>query len=451
VFTLMNELHVPLRTALLAKAKITMRRHISASRRGRERWAQTPLVLGKVVCRTAAHHNRAPGLVYFKDQFMLAANHAVDAASPIVTRATRVGFFMAGFGLSVWAPLVPYVRARIEMSDALFGSLLLCIGIGSLTWMPLSGLLVARRGIRPVILASVALLALSLAGMALTQSIWLLAVALFCFGGSLGVIDVVFNIQGVMVERDTGKRHMSNFHGMFSLGSISGALALTAALTLGLAPATGTLLMIALIVLANLAVSPGFLRERAPAGGVAFVRPSAMVMLVGSLCFVVYLAEGAVLDWSALYLTETKALDTAKGGLGYASFALMVTVGRFAGSPVVNSLGTARVIGFGGLLAAIGIGVTLITEHWGLALLGYGLCGLGCANVSPVLISSLSRQQAMPVNQAITAATTIGFAGVLAGPAIIGLIAHHASLTLAFALLALLLLGLGLGGRRFAE
>lgn len=382
---------------------------------------------------------------------MPAARHFVDTTSPIARRATRVGFFMAGFGLSVWAPLVPYVRERIEMSDALFGTLLLCIGVGSLIWMPLSGLLVTRRGIRPVVLSSVVLLLIALVGMAFTESIWILGLALFCFGGSLGVIDVVLNIQGVLIERDTGKRHMSNFHGMFSLGSICGALALTGALMLGLAPATGTLLMIAVIALANFAVAPGFLRNKAPAGGVAFVRPTGMVLLVGSLCFVVYLAEGAVLDWSAFYLTEYKALETAKGGLGYASFALMVTIGRFAGTPVVNSLGTARVIGFGGLLAALGIGLSIFTEHWAFALLGYGLCGLGCANVSPVLISSLSRQQAMPVHQAITAATTIGFAGVLAGPALIGVIAHYGSLTFAFGLLALLLLGLALGSRRFNE
>ncbi|MFG3452937.1 MFS transporter [Stutzerimonas stutzeri] len=382
---------------------------------------------------------------------MPAATLSVTAASPLARRATRVGFFMAGFGLSVWAPLVPYVRDRIEMSDALFGSLLLCIGIGSLTWMPLSGLLVTRCGIRPVVLSSAVLLLFALLGMALTESIWVLALALFCFGGSLGVIDVVLNIQGVLIERDTGKRHMSNFHGMFSLGSICGALALTLALTLGLAPATGTLLMIALIALAIFAVAPGFLRDRAPTGGVAFIRPTGMVLLVGALCFVVYLAEGAVLDWSALYLTEQKALETAKGGLGYASFALMVTVGRFAGSPVVNSLGTARIIGFGGLLAGIGVGLTIVTEHWALALLGYGLCGLGCANVSPVLISSLSRQQIMPVHQAITAATTIGFAGVLAGPALIGVIAHFGSLTIAFAMLAVLLLSLALGSRHFRD
>ncbi len=383
--------------------------------------------------------------------YMSVFTSSADLAAPIVRHATRTGFFIAGFGLAVWAPLVPYVRERIEMSDALFGMLLLCIGIGSLTWMPLSGLLIARQGIRPVILGCVATLVLALLGMALTESIWLLGIALFCFGGSLGVLDVVLNVQSLLVERELGRRMMSNFHGMFSLGSICGALVLTGLLTLGLSPASGTLLMIALIVIANFLVMGGYLARKAPAGGVAFVRPSGLVLLVGALCFVVYLAEGAVLDWSALYLTGEKQLETSSGGLGYAAFALMVTVGRFAGGRVVNSLGTARVVAFGGLLAAAGIGLSIITDHWALALLGYGLCGLGCANVSPVLISSLSRQDAMPVHLAVTAATTVGFAGVLVGPAMIGLIAHYSSLTMAFVLLALLLASLVIGSRRFVD
>ena len=128
----------------------------------------------------------------------------------------------------------------------------------------------------------------------------------------------------------------------------------------------------------------------------------------------------------------------------------MVTIARFAGAPLVNSLGTARVIAFGGMLAAFGIGLSLTAEHWALALVGYGLCGLGCANVSPVLISSLSRQDGMPVQLAVTVATTIGFAGVLAGPAMMGVVAHFSSLGMAFALLAVLLLGIVPFCRRFA-
>ncbi|MEZ3185100.1 MFS transporter [Pseudomonas sp. LM13] len=381
---------------------------------------------------------------------MFAVRNTVQIDAPIVRNATRCGFFMAGFGLSVWAPLVPYVRERIEMTDAVFGLLLLCIGIGSLTWMPISGVLVARWGIRPVQLCSVALLALALAGMALTESIGWLGPALFCFGGSLGVIDVIMNIQAVLVETAVGRRLMSNFHGMYSLGAISGALVLTGLLSLGLAPEVGSFMMIGVIVAANLGIARGYLPNRAPGGGLAFVRPTGLVMLVGLMCFVVYLAEGAVLDWSALYLTGEKGLEVARGGLGYAAFALMVTVARFAGAPLVNSLGTARVIAFGGLLAAFGIGLSLTAEHWALALVGYGLCGLGCANVSPVLISSLSRQDGMPVQLAVTVATTIGFAGVLAGPAMMGVVAHFSSLGMAFALLAVLLLGIVPFCRRFA-
>lgn len=381
---------------------------------------------------------------------MFAVRNTVQIDAPIVRNATRCGFFMAGFGLSVWAPLVPYVRERIEMTDAVFGLLLLCIGIGSLTWMPISGVLVARWGIRPVQLCSVALLALALAGMALTDSIGWLGLALFCFGGSLGVIDVIMNIQAVLVETAIGRRLMSNFHGMYSLGAISGALVLTGLLSLGLAPEVGSFMMIGVIVAANLALARGYLPNRAPGGGLAFVRPTGLVMLVGLMCFVMYLAEGAVLDWSALYLTGEKGLEVARGGLGYAAFALMVTIARFAGAPLVNSLGTARVIAFGGMLAAFGIGLSLTADHWALALVGYGLCGLGCANVSPVLISSLSRQDGMPVQLAVTVATTIGFAGVLAGPAMMGMVAHFSSLGMAFALLAVLLLGIVPFCRRFA-
>ncbi|MCQ4297361.1 MFS transporter [Pseudomonas stutzeri] len=380
---------------------------------------------------------------------MLAVRNTVQIEAPIVRNATRCGFFMAGFGLSVWAPLVPYVRERIEMTDAVFGLLLLCIGVGSLTWMPLSGVLVSRWGIRPVQLCSVVLLAFALAGMALTDSMWLLALALFCFGGSLGVIDVIMNIQAVLVETAVGRRLMSNFHGMYSLGAISGALLLTGLLTFGLAPEVGSFLMIGLIIAANLGLARGFLPNRAPGGGFAFVRPTGVVLLVGLMCFVVYLAEGAVLDWSALYLTGEKGLEVAKGGLGYAAFALMVTIARFAGGSLVHSLGTARVIAFGGLLAAFGIVLSLAAEHWAVALIGYGLCGLGCANVSPVLISSLSRQDGMPVQLAVTVATTIGFAGVLAGPAMMGVVAHFSSLGMAFALLAVLLLGIVPFCRRF--
>ncbi|WP_037008848.1 MFS transporter [Pseudomonas sp. RL] len=372
----------------------------------------------------------------------MSASHTLDIRAPRVRWATHCGFFLAGFGLSVWAPLIPYVRERIPMSDATFGLLLLCVGAGSLSCMPLSGMLAARLGIRLASLGSLALLICALAIMALTDSIAWLGVALFAFGGTLGVLDILLNIQSLKVERALQRPLMSQFHGMFSLGTIAGAACLTALLTLGLSPALSTLLLVGLILVTTLAIRSGLLPDRAPAGGVMFARPTGVVLVVGLLCFVVYLAEGAILDWSAIYLTQETGMAMSLAGLGYASFAALVAIARLAGGPVVARLGTVRVVVIGSVLAATGLLLSLLASHWIVALIGYALCGLGCANISPVLISSLNHQKDMPVHLAVTAATTVGFAGVLAGPALMGFVAHHSSLTIAFAMVAALLLGM---------
>lgn len=385
----------------------------------------------------------APGIRITEARFsFMSASHTLDISAPRVRWATRCGFFLAGFGLSVWAPLIPYVRERIPMSDATFGLLLLCVGAGSLSCMPLSGMLAARLGIRLASLGSLALLICALAIMALTDSIAWLGVALFAFGGTLGVLDILLNIQSLKVERALQRPLMSQFHGMFSLGTIAGAACLTALLTLGLSPALSTLLLVGLILVTTLAIRSGLLPDRAPAGGVMFARPTGVVLVVGLLCFVVYLAEGAILDWSAIYLTQETGMAMSLAGLGYASFAALVAIARLSGGPVVARLGTVRVVVIGSVLAATGLLLSLLASHWIVALIGYALCGLGCANISPVLISSLNHQKDMPVHLAVTAATTVGFAGVLAGPALMGFVAHHSSLTIAFAMVAALLLGM---------
>lgn len=363
--------------------------------------------------------------------------------------ATRTGFLIAGLGLSVWAPLVPYVRARIPMTDATFGLLLLSIGIGSLCCMPLSAFFTGRFGIRNTTVGSILVMLVALCGITFASQLWLMAIVLFCFGGSMGVLDVVLNVQGLMVEHRARRNMMSGFHGMFSLGTIVGALLVTLPLMAGLSPVLSPLLAVTCIILLSIWSLPGFLarRTRTDTGGMRW--PNGFIILVGLMCFIVYLAEGAILDWSALFLIEYRHMQPSSGGLGYASFALMITIGRFMGGSLTRALGRARMLVFGGLLAASGIALGLIAPHWSLSLLGYGLCGLGCANVSPLLISSLNRQTHMPPHLAITAATTIGFAGVLAGPAMMGLIAHYSSLAHAFGMVAIGLLIVAITGPKF--
>ncbi len=362
---------------------------------------------------------------------------------------SRIGFFIAGFGLSIWAPLVPYVRLHIPMTDATFGLLLLSIGVGSLCCMPLSAVLTSRFSIRRCLFVLTLILLCALLVIATVTQLWLMGLALFFFGGSLGVLDVILNIQGLSIENRANRSMMSNFHGMFSLGTIVGAVLMIALLSLGLSALLSTLAAMTLIFLLSLFAVRGYLDERTLGSSESFIWPNGWILLVGLMCFVVYLAEGAILDWSALYLINDKHIATAQAGLGYASFAAMVATGRFLGDGLVRQLGRVRIIVGGGLLAAAGIALSIITNHWGIALLGYALCGLGCANVSPVLISSLSQQTHMPTHLAITAATTIGFAGVLAGPAMMGAVAHYSSLSVAFAVLAALLLVVAACGPRF--
>ncbi len=164
------------------------------------------------------------------------------------------------------------------------------------------------------------------------------------------------------------------------------------------------------------------------------------MLLIGALCFIVFLAEGAMLDWSAVILTALHGVDPSHAGLGYAVFVVMMAAGRLSGDRIVRALGGRVILAVGGLCAASGLAVTVLVPWWTAALLGFGMVGLGASNIVPVLYSALGRQQVMPANLAVAAVTTLGFSGILAGPALIGIIAHTTSLPLAILGVAAMLL-----------
>jgi MFS family permease len=170
------------------------------------------------------------------------------------------------------------------------------------------------------------------------------------------------------------------------------------------------------------------------------------VLLIGALCFVSFLAEGAVLDWSAVFLTSERDLAASYAGLGYAAFATTMTMGRLTGDRVVGRFGGSRVVILSGLLAATGFAVTTLVPFWQATVLGYLLIGAGCSNIVPVLFTCAGRQQVMPESVAVPAITTLGYIGILAGPACIGFISHAASLPAAFLAIAAMLIGVAAAG-----
>ena len=362
-------------------------------------------------------------------------------------RSTRLAFFIAGVGVAAWAPLVPYAKARAGLDDGTLGLLLLCLGVGSIIAMPVAGALAARFGCRRVLTVGTLLIALSLPLLATVSGMAALVATLFVFGAGLGAVDSTANLQAVIVERASGKTMMSGFHGLFSLGGILGAAGVAALLGLGLSPLGATLAVVVLILAALIKAAPHLLTQRMQSPGPAFAVPHGVVLFIGVLCFIVFLAEGAMLDWSAVYLTAERGLDTAYAGLGYAAFALTMTVGRLTGDAIVRRVGAKRVIVWGGLTAAAGLALATLVPAWEAALIGYALVGAGCSNIVPVLYTAVGKQTLMPESIAIPAITTLGYTGILAGPALIGFIAHGSSLNLAFMLVALLLLGVAASAR----
>jgi predicted MFS family arabinose efflux permease len=361
--------------------------------------------------------------------------------------STRIVFFIVGFGMAAWAPLVPFAKERIGVDEGVLGLLLLCLGIGSIVTMPVAGALAARLGCRLVIIVSALLLCLTLPLLASVSSLPLLVATLLVFGASVGAIDVSMNIQAIIVERASGRPMMSGFHGLFSLGGIVGAAGMTLLLSAGASPLTATLVVIAGIVVALAMAASHLLPYGSHNGGPAFAFPRGVVWFIGVLCFIVFLTEGAVLDWSAVFLSSTRGMATSYAGLGYAAFALTMTIGRLSGDRIVQRFGGANIIVFGGLCAAAGFAIATVVVSWQVALLGYALVGVGCSNIVPVLFTSVGRQTDMPENVAVPAITTLGYAGILVGPAAIGFAAHAASLSAAFLIVALLLLGVAVSGR----
>jgi predicted MFS family arabinose efflux permease len=347
--------------------------------------------------------------------------------------ATRLAFLSAGLAMAAWAPLVPYVKARLGLEEAELGLLLLCLGVGSLLAMPLTGVLAARLGCRRVVLAAGGLACLALPCLPLAASASQLALALFIFGAAIGTLDVAMNIHAVMVEKASGGALMSGFHGLFSVGGFLGAGGMALLLWSGLSPAWASLAAALVVTLALAAAGPHLLREPEPGEpGSLFVLPHGAVIFIGVLCFIVFLVEGAILDWSALFLTASRGLDPRQGGLGYAAFAIAMTSGRLSGDRIVKRFGSKRVLLLGGLCAAAGFFVAVLAPAASMALLGFVLIGLGASNIVPILFTAAGNQPAMPASLAIAAITTIGYAGILAGPALIGFVAHASSLSIAF-------------------
>lgn len=354
--------------------------------------------------------------------------------------ATRIIFFIAGLVTATWAVIVPYAKFNTGVNDALLGSLLLCLGFGAMAGMPLTGILTSRFGCQRVITVAVITIIVTLPWLSfITSPLWL-GVNLFIFGLGVGVTDCAMNVQAILVEKQSPKPLMSGFHGLFSLGGIAGAGTMTGLLSLELNVITSTAIMAVAVLILLLISYKRLLPYANQLEGPLFAIPKGVVLILGSICFIFFMAEGTVLDWSAVYLVESRGVPEAFVGLGFAAFATAMTIGRLSGDYIVGRYGAFTVVLTGTALTLIGFLIVIYAMAFMLVLLGYFFIGLGCANIVPIMFSLVGRQNSMPQMVAVPAITTLGYIGVLAGPAIIGYIAYQSSIAQGFIFVTLLII-----------
>ena len=352
--------------------------------------------------------------------------------------AARAFFFIGGFGTATWAPLVPLLRERLMVGDDVLGMLLLCIGVGSLLTMPLSGALAMRLGCRRVVMTAAILFAAILLLVSCVDALSLAVPIVLIFGAVMGCIDVVVNIVAVLVEKGIGRRIMSGMHAFWSLGGFVGAgLYGVWVGLLGLTPFQSTAIAAGLILLLT-AVYGRHLIPYGGGSGALLALPRGIIVFVGMTAFIAFLSEGAVMDWGGVYLTTVRGMDLALAGTGYSVFSAAMLTMRFLGDRVVQRIGALMVAVGGALLAFGGILLVMFAPVDALLYVGFFAIGIGSANIVPVFFSLMGRQNVMPVSAAVSAVSTMGYLGILAGPAAIGFVSSLTTLQTAFAMLAAL-------------
>ncbi|MCI7478452.1 MAG: MFS transporter [Selenomonadales bacterium] len=357
--------------------------------------------------------------------------------------AVRAIFFFSGFGCATWAPLVPIVKQGLSVSDDIMGMLLLCIGIGSFLSMPLSGALARKYGCRKVITIASIIFIIILLAITQVNSVYQLVPLLLVFGSAMGLIDVVMNINAVFVEQASGRSIMSNFHAMWSIGCFVGAGIFGIWLSLGLSPLMATIIAV-LIMLALLSLCYGKLlpygAKEDEKESTLLAIPKGIIIFFSIIIGISFLAEGAVMDWSGIYITEVHGMDIALAGTGYSIYSVAMFLTRITGDYAVNRFGKKIMVAGGLLLSFIGFMLLVFASWEPLIFSAFFLMGIGLANVVPVIYSLAGNQTDMPSGQAVAAMGTFGYLGILCGPAAIGYISNATSLNWAFGVLAVLII-----------
>jgi len=354
--------------------------------------------------------------------------------------ATFLLFCLNGFGIGMWLVHLPNVEHSIGVPHSVLGLLLLVLGGAALIGMQVVGPLVDKYGPRRIAPAALGAFGLALTVPGWLTSWWALGLVLIVVGFANGALDVSMNAHAVVVERGYGRPIMATFHAMWSIGgafaALIGAAVLNANVPTGLTLTVTGLLCAAVSVVAARFTMDADHHRQAEETVVAEAKPTSkgLVWILGGLAFALMLAEGVANDWAALELKGVLNASASEAALGYGSFAVAMTVGRFATDRVAAVIGATRIVRYGAAIAAIGLTLAALAPWIPLALAGYALFGIGLSGGVPQLFTAAGNLDHRSSGALMARVVGLGYVGLLAGPAVIGGLTRLMPLNVAFAL-----------------
>ncbi|WP_160007727.1 MFS transporter [Rhizobium sp. 18055] len=367
------------------------------------------------------------------------------ARSGLINRhraAVSLLFLINGFMVGSWAPKIPEFAERLQLNKFQLGLMILVLGIGSLTLMPIAGAQIARYGSKRVVQITAICLLPGLLTLTLAPNVFTAAVAIFLFGGFMGAMDVSMNANAVAVEQSMRRAIMSSCHAFWSLGGLIGAgLGGLLIANLGVLWHAGIATLLAIVVLI-VAWSMLFADQPHPDTKKEKTRLPLVPLpwLLGLMALFSMVPEGAVLDWGALYLREELGASVALSGFGFAAFSLTMAAMRFGGDLVRDRLGGVKTLRICTLFAIAGMLVSAFAPGAEIAILGFALCGVGISNMVPIAFSAAGNIPHLKAGIGLSVVTTMGYSGMLVAPSAIGFVAEHVGFSVVFMALPVLLL-----------
>ncbi len=360
----------------------------------------------------------------------------------ISLRHTRVAvslfYFGQGLGFSSWASRIPDLKHSLNLSDAALGSILFALPLGQLCTMPVSAVLVTKYGSKKILTIAAPLYGVALVIIGLAALPWHLAAALFVFGIAGNMANLAVNTQGVETEKLFRRPINTTFHGVWSIAGFAGALVGLLMINLHIKPYQHFILIMILSWL-NVFLSHKYLIGGKPAASAVkrpfFIKPQGALLQLGIIAFCSMATEGAMFDWSGVYFRDIVAAPQSLILLGYASFMVMMSAGRFIGDAIISKFGRKLTMQASGIIISSGMALSVIFPHIVTATIGFMMVGLGVSTNVPSVYSVAGKNEKVPPGIALAMVASVSYLGFLMGPPLIGYISALSSLRYSYALI----------------